>query len=130
MIDHFATSTYNHKGMLINPKAKWLVTNPVNRKTVEKILEASGEPDTVNTNNPNTIRGMGITPVYCPHLTSTTAYFLLGEEFKDDLWFFNVETPRYVDEDDNTIHGTNFFSWQIFSVLWKEYINIVANPGA
>lgn len=128
MIDHFSTSTYNHKGLLINPKPKWLVTNPINRKTVEKILESSAEPDTLS--NKNTVGNKGIVPVYCPHLTSTTAYFLLGEEFRDDLIFWNVESPRYVDEDDNTIHGTNFFSWSIFSVGWREYINIVGNPGA
>jgi len=128
MIDHFSTSTYNHKGLLINPKAKWLVTNPTNRQEVEKILESSAEPDTLA--NKNSLANKQITPIYCPHLSSTTAYFLLAEDFKDDLWFFNVESPRYIDEDDNTIHGTNFFSWQIFSVLPKEFINIVGNPGA
>ena len=128
LINHFSTSTYNHKGLLIQPKPKWLVTNPTNRSTVEKILESSAEPDTLA--NKNTVGNKGIMPVYCPHLTSTTAYFLLGEEFKDDLWFVNVETPRYDEEDDKNVHGTNLFSWQIFSTNFKEFINIVGDPGA
>ena len=129
MIDHFSLSTYNHKGLLIQPKAKWLVCNPTLRKTVEKILETDREPDQGDWNK-NTVGNKGIIPVYCPLITSTTAYFLLGEEFKSDLLFWNVETPRYDEEDDKSVHGTNLFSWQIFSCGAREFISIVANPGA
>jgi hypothetical protein len=129
MINHFATSTYNHAGLLIQPKARWLLTNPTNRKTVEKILEAEYEPDQANW-NPQTLKQFALKPVYCPHLTSTTAYFLIAEEAKDDFMFWNVETPRYIDEDDNNVHGTNFFSWQIFTAGFHEHINVVGNPGA
>ena len=130
MINHFATSTYNHKGLLIQPKAKWLVTNPINRKLVEKILDADGEPDTVNLNNPNSLANKQITPIYCPFLTSTTAFFLLGEEAKDDFLFWNVESPRFDEEDDKSVHGTNLFSWQIYSCGPREFIQVVGNPGA
>ena len=128
-IDYFSTALVNHSGMKFTSKPKYLVLNPIQAKTVEKILETDREPDQGDWNK-NTLLKRGIQPLYCPHLTSTTEYFLVGENFADDLWVFTVEEPQFDMEDDFDRMGTKYRSYQIFGAGVKDYFEIVENPGA
>ena len=130
-INYFNTSMYNHSGQRITAKPKFVITNPVNQKILEKILSASGEPDTSDLNNPNTIKSLyDLKAVYCPHLSSTTQYILASDEFPGDFYFFSVDEPKYEEDADFDRHGLKLKSWQIFALGIKDFVNVVNNAGA
>jgi hypothetical protein len=135
-VNYFTTSMYDQAGRRIIATPKFVLTHPQNAKLLEKILRANGEPDTVELNNPNLLKDgvakffTGLTPIYCPFLTSTTAYFLLDTDFANDLWFFTVESPQYDSEDDFMAHATAYKSWQIFTTGPKDFIHVAYNAGA
>lgn len=130
-INFFNTAMYNHSGQRITAKPKYVVTNPVNQKILEKILAASGEPDTSDLNNPNTIKSLyDLKAVYCPHLSSTTQYLVLSEDFPMDFYFMVVDEPKFEEESDFDRHGMKLKSWQIFALGIKDFVNVVNNAGA
>jgi hypothetical protein len=129
MVDYMRTSIYNHEGMLASQSGKYfLLTKDSNERYVKKILEAKGEPDTAFTNNPNALPT--ITPLYVPFLSSSTAFFIVNDDFKDDFIVFDVDQPKYDTQDDKVRHGTLYLAWRIFGFNVKDYFNIVGNPGA
>jgi hypothetical protein len=131
-INFFATSFYDHTGARIVRTPKYILTNVQNKKTLDKILTASGQPDSGidSLNNPNLLKGK-LTPVYSPFISSTTQYTILGESFKDDFIMFEVEAPKFDTEDDLEMHGTKIISWQIISApKARDWTNIVNNAGA
>jgi len=127
MVNYYNTSMYNHEGLRFTARPKYVLTNPINQQTLETILKADRVPDSSDWNK-NVLPTL--TPIYCHFLDSTTAYWVLSEDFADDLWVFTVDEPKYVQEDDKLKHGTTFLAWSIFGVGIKEYFNIVGNPGA
>lgn len=129
MIDYMRTGIYNHEGMLASTSNKYyLVTKDSNERYVRKILEARGEPDTVNLNNPNTLPT--ITPLYVPFLDSATAFFIVNGDFADDFLVFDVDGVKTTTENDTVHHGTLYAAWRIFGFGVKDFFNIVGNPGA
>lgn len=130
-INYFNTAMYNHSSQRITAKPKYVLTNPVNQKILEKILNASGEPDTMDTNNPNTIKNLyELQAVYCPHLSSTTQYVVMSEDFPGDFYFMEVDAPKFEEESDFDRHGLKIKSWQIFALGIKDFVNVVNNAGA
>jgi len=130
-INYFNTAMYNHSGQRITSKPKYVLTNPVNQKILEKILNASGEPDTSDLNNPNTIKSLyELQAVYCPHLSSTTQYVVMSEDFPGDFYFMEVDAPKFEEESDFDRHGLKIKSWQIFALGIKDFIHVVNNAGA
>lgn len=128
-IDYMRVGIYNHAGMLASTSNNYyLITRDNNARTVKKILEAKGEPDTTDLNNPNALPK--ITPIFCPFLTSTSSFFIANGDFKDDFLFFDLEGPKYKTADDLTRHGTIYMAWSIYGFGVKEFFNIVGNPGA
>ena len=125
-INYFDISMINHEGMKFTSKAKYILTHGTNRKVLETILAADRVPDSSDWNKSVL---PSIQPIYCNFLSSTTAYFVLGEDFMDDFWVFTVDAPKYDKDSDIIKHGTLYTGWEIFGYGVKDYFNIVGNPG-
>jgi len=128
-INHFETSLLTQSGLYIKDTPKFLVYHPSKEKQVQAILQSNLQPGTAN-NDKNTIKNYNLVPVPCRYLTSSTAWFLASEKFKDDFQFWSREKPQNAMEDDFDRMGTKFRSYQRFAVGVRDFLRIVGNPGA
>jgi len=129
MVDYFNYSLTNHAGLKFTAKPKYVLTHPVNAKTLEKILKTDREPDQADWNT-NTLGTYSLMPIYCNHITSTDDYWLISDKFKDDFPLFNVESARYKEEEDFDRMGIKYRGHQMFGLRPVDYFNIVFNPGS
>ena len=127
-LKYFDYQIYDEAGLPITGTAKYLVTHPVNRDTVEAILESPGKYDTAD-RHANTLAG-SVTPIYCRLLSSQTAYWIVGEEQMDHLHFLVKKeiTSRWKDAFENI--GRKNRTHQRFAYGFSDYRFIVGNPGA
>jgi len=130
MRKYFSYQIYDEQGLLMPmPDAEiYLVTHPANADTVEEILKSSGKVGTAD-NDINTLKGF-VTPVYNPHLTSTTAYFLQAKQQADHLRFMQRKevSTKWKDAFENI--GRKCRTHQRFGYGFTDYRFIVGNPGA
>jgi len=130
MLDFHLYQAYNQSGQLFVSKPKWLVMHPALMKTFEKIYRSPYESDQADW-NANTIKALwNITPVYNPLASSTTAYTLLTEDFKDDFLFWEVEAPQTFEDTDFDVDSVKIKSRQIFTLGARDFVHLVYNPGA
>ena len=128
MYQHFQTSLYSQDDLYLSDEPGWIVYHPSKEKQVQTILKSSLEPGTGD-NDKNLLKSV-VTPVPCRHLTSTTAWFILGKRFKNDLIWYTREGVRFEMEKDFDRMGTKHRSFQRFAVGARDYTYIVGNPGS
>ena len=128
-INHFETSLLSQSGLYLKDTPSKLIYHPSKEKEVQAILKSQLEPGTAN-NDKNTIKSYNLTPVPCRYLSSTTAWFLASDKFKDDFQFWNRESPTSAMEDDFDRMGIKMRNYCRFAVGVRDFLRIVGNPGA
>lgn len=129
-INYFYSTLINQAGLRVIDEPAYIITHPTNRKTLDKVLSATGEPDTMDLNNPNGLAQYNLKAVYNPHLTSTTAWMITSKKFKDDFIVWNVESPTYDMEDDKELDGSIIRGKTIFGVGLTDFKHIAYSAGA
>jgi len=128
-VDYFMTSLRNQAGLYMADEPFAILTHTSNLQAARKVVEAPGEPDTANPNNPNTLKNFNLKIITCRYLTSTTGWFLIGRRFIKDLKFFWVWKKRTKQYPDNDLGGVKVKTEQRYMVGVRDFLNIVYNPG-
>jgi len=106
MIDWLRLNQYSQKGLRKGTGGNFtFVHYPSHTRLVSKVLESSGEADTLYTNNKNTLKKWKIKPVECIELSDTNSFFMLGGRAKKDL-VFRVRKGLTTEWDDNKRNRT------------------------
>ena len=128
MAKYFEYQIYDEAGLPYTDKPKYLLTHPSNMDTVMAIKESSGRYDKTDL-HANTLKAV-FEPIYCRLLTSTTAFFMLGEQAKNSLHLRQRKalTTKWNDAFENI--GRKCRTHQRFSYGFSDYRCVVGNPGA
>jgi len=129
LINHFETIR-NHVGLLARDKAEWLVFDPSKMKEFIKIFSSPNEPGTAN-NDLNALTRYKVKPLPCPHLTTTTNVFALGEKWKKNaIFLWRERFQRDMEKDNLDYHGVRMNTWQRYGKGILDFFPIVGTPGS
>jgi hypothetical protein len=127
----FNRTRKNHVGLLTAGKAKWIVCGPALEQYFTKILNNSVEPDTLERNDSFIKKNYGLELIVDPFLTSTTAWFILGEDFKENnIWLWRKK--MVVDEpfQDKDFRAVKLAAEMRGGGAVTDYLGILGNAGA
>jgi len=129
-LSQYEWSRKNHAGLLATDKPNQVLFSSSKFPLWNKLLNNSVEPDTVERND-SFIKGYGLTPIVCPFLDTTTNWFILGDNFKQDAIFLWRERMK-VDEayQDKDYRAVKIPSETRFGAVVKDYLSILGNAGA
>lgn len=129
-VTHGMVNLKTQSGMPITAEPIALIYHPNNEPMVQKIWNATAEPDG-SIANPNTLKTYlsGVKRIPCLHLTTNTNWFVLYRGAKDDIlreWFWKEQHRSFPAEGNM---GLNIFGFQMFGDGVVDFIHIAGNQG-
>lgn len=117
--EYYATSKHD-SGRFINSTLKKLIVPVGERWTAKNLHEAAGKPGSMD-NDINTVKGEGWTWIAVPFLTSTTAWFTLGNYSERNAPFImRVKRPARIQAETDPMTGNRIW---VGSIRFAAYCN-------
>ncbi len=119
------------RGLRIMARPVTLVVSPSDAFNAYRILNANGQPNTANLNNPNAIRDMGMTPnvVVNPYLDDTDGWFLITD-LDQGLLSFQRKALAFAEDGDFDTGNLKHKAQERYSAGWADWRGIFGNAGA
>ena len=119
------------RGLNIMAKPVKLIVSPSEAFNAYRILNATGQANTTNLNNPNAIREMGWAPevIVNPYLDDTDAWFLTTD-IDNGLLHFKRKGLRFNEDGDFDTGNLKHKAQDRYSVGWADWRGIVGSAGA
>jgi len=126
----FTWTRKNHIGLIATGKPIALVCHPSYLQYWTKILENSVEPDTLERNDQFIAKMYNLELIPCPWLSTSTNWFVIGEEFKEDniiLW----RKKMVIDEpyEDKDFRAVKIPGEMRLGQVVKDYLGVLGNVG-
>ena len=128
-VSYFQYSLYAQDGLPTTRNPKYIIYHPVNEKVVRKVLEATGEPDTTDLHNPQTLGKFGLRPIPCRFLSTTTNWHVATDKIKQDFRLYDRIARETKSEADFDRDILKFKSRRRFSVGFADWFEIYCNAG-
>lgn len=120
-------NTLSDRGIQQVQVPKVLLVPPQLEFTARELIHSTYDPETAN-NNINTIQSRNLTLLVDPYLTSTTAWFLIGDS--NPLTTFMRRNPKYAQDGDFNTGDALFKGTFRMSTEVNKPIGIYMNKGA
>lgn len=121
--------TQNDRGIVMPMKPKLLIVGPENRFQAETLLKSEYNPENANM-QVNTVANKGLSYFVCHYLTSTTAWFLVGDKADHDLRFITRKPLALKRYDDNPTGNTIFQASMRIQTTFVRWRGTDGNAGA
>ena len=128
-VAYFMYQLYAQDGLPMTRDPKYLIYHPINEKVVRKVVEATGEPDTAELHNPQTLGKFGLIPVPCRFLTTTTNWFLGTTKIAEDFRMYDRIAKEIKSEADFDRDILKFKARRRFSAGFADWPEIYCNAG-
>ncbi|KQM58786.1 MULTISPECIES: phage major capsid protein [unclassified Sphingomonas] len=124
-------NTRDSRGLRIMPRAVKLVVSPSEMFNAFRILNANGQPNTANLNNPNAIREMGMTPevIVDPYLDDADGWFIITD-VPNGLLSFQRKALRFAEDGDFDTGNLKHKAAERYSQGWADWRGVYGNAGA
>jgi len=129
MIDWLRISQYSQKDLRKSGSPKQFIGYPSLRRTMKKILGASGEPDTEFLNNPNTLDEFSVDWVECIELTDTGALYLQGTKSPANFVFKRRKPVTTVTDDQKRNRTRSILTHSLILIGVKDWDDTCAMQG-
>lgn len=119
------------RGLRIMARPVTLVVSPSEAFNAYRILNATGQPNTANLNNPNAIRDMGWAPtvVVNPYLDDADGWFLTTDVGKG-LLSIQRKALRFAEDGDFDTGNLKHKASERYSPGWVDWRGVFYNPGS
>lgn len=121
--------TQNDRGIVIPMKPRLLIVPPEGRFEAEKLLKSEYNPENANM-QVNTVGNKGLSYMVCHYLTSTTAWFLVGDKSDHDLRFITRKPLAFKSYDDPTTGNAIFQASMRIQTTFVNWRGVDGNAGA
>jgi len=120
-------NTLSDRGIQQVQRPKTLLVPPALEFTARELVESQYDPESGN-NNINTLQTRGLEIIVDPFLTSTTAWFLIGDE--NPLIVFMRRAPKFAQDGDFETGDAKFKGTFRLSYETNKPIGVYMNAGA
>ena len=119
------------RGLRIMAKGVTLVVSPSNAFNAYRILNAVGQANTANLNNPNAMRDMGWAPkiVVNPYLDDLDGWFLTTD-VGNGLLSFQRKALRFAEDGDFDTGNLKHKASERYVPGWADFRGVLYNPGS
>lgn len=128
-VNKFETTIFSQAGHYLKDTPKYVLYHPSKEKQWQVIRQTSNVPGTAN-NDKNTLQDYNLVGIPCRHLSTTTNWFILGEQFpKDYIWFTRYKPRTKWDKD--FVHGAVLCKSEArFAREIRNFTHIFGNAGS
>lgn len=119
------------RGLNIMAKSAKLIVSPSEAFNAYRILNATGQPNTTNLNNPNAIRDMGWAPqvIVNPYLDDADGWFLTTD-VPNGLLHFKRKPLRFAEDGDFDTGNLKHKAQDRYSAGWADWRGVFGNSGS
>lgn len=121
-------NTPNDRGILIPMKPKMLIVGPAARFEAEKLINSEFDPENAN-RQVNVVGNKGLQFMVCHYLTSSTAWFLVGDKTDHDLRFITRKGLKLENYDDRPTGNAIFQASTRFQTTFVRWRGTDGNAG-
>ncbi len=121
--------TPNEKGIIIPNRPKLIIVPPELRFDAEKLLKSEYNPENANM-QVNTVGNKGLEFMVCHYLSSTTAWFVVGEKDMHDLRYITRKPLTLTSTDDPRTGNAIFTAKMRAEATFVGWRGVDGNAGA